>query len=459
MKFYNRLRYLLILIDSIAVASGWIFSYWLRVEFTTVFEKPLNTFSIYLKVLPIVVLLWIVGNASFGLYKKIRGLTRIEEFMSILKADFMGLLILMALGFLFKEYDFGRSVVLISGVANLILLMLGRRIFRKIESSFVKSGKGKSNVLIVGAGTVGIRTLQKISDQPEMGYNVVGYLDDNDEKQGVTIGKVKVLGKLKDLRKIVEEKKIDEVIFAIPGLPHKLLMDYLMEIDRFNITIRVVSDLFGVLAHETNIDLIEDFPIFDLKSVSDDTVYNFLKRIFDLSVAIPVLILSLPFWLLIILVIKIDSKGPVFFVQERVGKNGKIFNMYKFRTMYTETPKYAKAPSDKDDPRITKVGKFLRRTSLDELPQLLNVIIGNMSIVGPRPEMPFIVEQYEEWQRKRLDVLPGITGLWQILGRKDLPLHENLEYDFYYIKNRSFWLDVTILLKTVPTLLKKKGAY
>ena len=142
MKFYNRLRYLLILIDSISVAAGWLLSYWVRVEFTSLFGKPLNTFSIYLKVLPIVVLLWIIGNASFGLYKKIRGLTRLEEFMSILKADFMGLLLLMALGFLFKEYDFGRSVVLLSGIANLIFLMFGRWFFRKIEEMFIKKGKG-----------------------------------------------------------------------------------------------------------------------------------------------------------------------------------------------------------------------------------------------------------------------------------------------------------------------------
>lgn len=459
MKFYNRLRYLLILIDSISVAAGWLLSYWVRVEFTSLFGKPLNTFSIYLKVLPIVVLLWIIGNASFGLYKKIRGLTRLEEFMSILKADFMGLLLLMALGFLFKEYDFGRSVVLLSGIANLIFLMFGRWFFRKIEEMFIKKGKGKINVLIIGAGTMGIRTLQKISDQPEIGYSVIGYLDDDEEKLGMTIGKAQVVGKLSELRKIVQEKDVNEVIFAIPGLPHKQLMDYLMELDGLNVTIRVVSDLFGVIAHDTNIDLIEDFPIFDLKSASDDTIYPFMKRVFDLLVAVPAFILTLPIWLLIVVIIKIDSKGPVFFIQERVGKNGKIFNMYKFRTMYVETPKYAKAPADKDDPRITKVGGFLRRSSLDELPQLINVLIGNMSIVGPRPEMPFIVEQYEEWQRKRLEVLPGITGLWQILGRKDLPLHENLEYDFYYIKNRSFWLDITILLKTVPTLLKKKGAY
>ncbi len=459
MKNYRKLKTVLVLIDSVAVALGWVSSYFIRLWLSDIFGKPINPFRVYLDVLPLVVILWVTGNASFGLYQRIRSKTGFEDLTKILKADFMGLLILMAMGFLFKEYDFGRSVVLLTGITNFIFLSAGRWLFRKYEKHLIKKGIGVTRALIIGAGTTGIRALQKITDDPEMGYEVVGFLDDDPLKQGKKIGKTPVLGPLSALRETVIKNKVDEIIFAIPGLPHKRILSMIMEVDDLDLTIRVVSDLFGVLAHETNIDLIEDFPIFDLKGGRAGPLYDIAKRIFDLVLATAGLIITLPLWVIIAIAIKLDSPGPVLFKQERVGKNGKIFIMYKFRTMYKDTPKFSYAPSDKNDPRITRVGRFLRTTSLDELPQLINVIKGEMSLVGPRPEMPFIVEQYEDWQRKRLEVLPGITGLWQILGRKDLPLHENLEYDFYYIKNRSFWLDLSILLKTIPILIKRKGAY
>ncbi|HNM45706.1 MAG TPA: sugar transferase, partial [Candidatus Sumerlaeota bacterium] len=151
--------------------------------------------------------------------------------------------------------------------------------------------------------------------------------------------------------------------------------------------------------------------------------------------------------------------GPVFFAQDRVGRNGRRFRIWKYRTMLTSAPTYAVAPTEEMDPRITRFGRWLRKTSLDELSQLLNVLRGDMSIVGPRPEMPFIVDQYEPWQRRRLDVKPGLTGLWQVIGRKNLPLHLNMQYDLYYIKNQSILLDIEILLRTIPAVLKGKGAF
>jgi len=183
------------------------------------------------------------------------------------------------------------------------------------------------------------------------------------------------------------------------------------------------------------------------------------KRVLDLVLALSLGLLSLPLVVLASLLIRLGSKGSVVFRQTRVGKDGEQFEMFKFRTMYQKSIPFEPAPRDDKDPRITRVGKWLRRTSLDELPQIINVIKGDMSFVGPRPEMPFIVERYEGWQMQRLRVKPGITGLWQIMGRKDLPLDENLEYDFYYIRNQSILLDITILLRTIPTVLMGKGAY
>jgi lipopolysaccharide/colanic/teichoic acid biosynthesis glycosyltransferase len=181
---------------------------------------------------------------------------------------------------------------------------------------------------------------------------------------------------------------------------------------------------------------------------SQRRVYELIKRIGDMLGSLLLMIFGAPFFLLLTILIKLDSKGPAFFRQERVGQHGRLFQMYKFRTMYTNAPQYEYSPSVSSDPRITRFGRFLRRTSLDELPQLLNVLQGTMSLVGPRPEMPFIVKQYKPRHRQRLEVKPGLTGLWQLSGDRAFLIHENLEYDLYYIQHRNFFMDLAILLHT-----------
>ena len=221
----------------------------------------------------------------------------------------------------------------------------------------------------------------------------------------------------------------------------------------------IVTDMFGVIADQAGPSDVNGLPIKVLRSTGLSKAQQVGKRCMDLSLAGFIGILTLPFIPVISILIRISSPGPAIFRQRRIGKDGESFIMYKFRTMHAEVDEYAEAPIEPNDPRILSVGRWLRRTSLDELPQLWNVIRGEMSMVGPRPEMPFIVEHYEAWQRQRLTVKPGITGLWQILGRKDLPLHANLEYDFYYIQNQSLLFDLTILLKTIPVVIFGKGAY
>jgi lipopolysaccharide/colanic/teichoic acid biosynthesis glycosyltransferase len=187
--------------------------------------------------------------------------------------------------------------------------------------------------------------------------------------------------------------------------------------------------------------------------------YAPLKRGFDVVGALAGIALTAPIMAWCALRTRQSSRGPAFLVQERTGQHGRTFRMYKFRTMHADVDRYAVAPRDAQDDRITPYGRWLRVTSIDELPQLWNVLVGDMSLVGPRPEMPFIAATYDEWQRRRLSVKPGITGLWQILGRKDLPMHENLQYDFYYIRNRSLSLDLSILLRTIGAVLSRRGAF
>ena len=206
---------------------------------------------------------------------------------------------------------------------------------------------------------------------------------------------------------------------------------------------------------KANLSLIEN----NNQRYSAGLIYLFAKRLIDIVLAVLGLIITLPFFPIISYLIKKDSSGKAIITQDRIEKRGKHFTFYKFRTMYKNAELYAPAPRDGYDDRVTKIGKTLRRYSIDELPQLWNVLKGEMSIVGPRPEMPFIVTKYAEWQKVRLEVKPGITGLWQILGRKDLPLEENLEYDLYYVLNQSLFLDFAIILKTLPHLFLKDGAY
>lgn len=202
------------------------------------------------------------------------------------------------------------------------------------------------------------------------------------------------------------------------------------------------------------------FPESGKNSPANHTpLYGLFKRALDIVGSMIALALFLPFWILIIILIRLDSKGPAIFSHERAGLNGKKFRLYKFRTMHADVGAQEYAPATADDKRVTRIGKFLRHTSLDEVPQFWNVLIGSMSLVGPRPEMTFIVEKYNELQKKRLLVKPGLTGLWQIYGRKDIPLHENAEYDYWYILHRSLGLDLLILLKTITVVVTGKGAY
>lgn len=193
--------------------------------------------------------------------------------------------------------------------------------------------------------------------------------------------------------------------------------------------------------------------------IKDGVFFKLFKNIIDPSLVFIFIIVFLPLWLLIAVLIKLDSAGPVIFSHERVGKNGKKFLLYKFRTMHAGVEPQAESPHQSDDKRITRFGRWLRKTGLDEAPQFLNVLKGEMSMVGPRPEMPFIVETYRDWEKVRLKVEPGITGLWQVLRRKDVPLKDNLEYDFYYLQHRSVILELVILFKTVIIIIRGKGAY
>ncbi|KKP39875.1 MAG: hypothetical protein UR28_C0004G0007 [Candidatus Peregrinibacteria bacterium GW2011_GWF2_33_10] len=448
---------ILILSDALWYFLSFILAYFIRAEIGIKFYglTYLQPFDIYFKVIPFVLILIVIVFYFYGLYEKQNRVTALNEITLIIKATTFCLLLIMSASFL-RKYDYSRILILLFWVLSIFFMNLGRFFLRKIQRYLYKKGYAVKNVLIVGAGKIGKQIANSLEHYSDFGYKIIGFIDD---KTKIKNDKYQFFGGLKQLMDIVKRKHIQYVYIADPSISHENILNMMHECENLNVRFKIVSNLFEIVAGGIDINEIEGIPTIDLSKNHERPIYDFFKRFVDLFLSIFGIIISTPFWLLITILIKLETKGHAIFIQERVGKNGKFFKMYKFRTMYKNTDENTYAPKNPNDKRITKVGKFLRKTSLDELPQLINVIKGDMSLVGPRPEMCFIVAKYKEWQKKRLDVKPGITGLWQVLGRKDLPLHENLEYDFYYIKNRSMLLDIVILLKTVSAVIFQRGAY
>jgi exopolysaccharide biosynthesis polyprenyl glycosylphosphotransferase len=256
------------------------------------------------------------------------------------------------------------------------------------------------------------------------------------------------VGTREDIESLKQVYDFDEVYVAISNVSNDKLIEILDYLKAINVKASFVPNLYKVFMHKVRIDKVGEIPV--VKEEEDiEPLYLRFKRYLDLILAVTALILLWPVFLIIALAIKLDSKGPAFFIHNRVGKGGRIFSLYKFRTMYKHADPYTVNPTDQNDSRITRVGRFLRKTSLDEMPQILNVLKREMSFVGPRPEMPFIVEQYDDIHKERLKVIPGITGLWQLSGDRKKAIHENMDYDLYYKRHASFFLDVAILIETL----------
>ncbi len=445
--------------DCVLVALGWLGAYWVRRGLDDALLRPINPFEWYVSALPVVVFPWVLSCWLFGIYQSARMKTLVDELQQLFRGVALGLLVVSSISFFFKELELGRLVVLFAAGLNLVSQGVSRVVFHRIERAMQRSGAHDVPALIVGTGVAGIRLLQKIQDHPEIGYRVVGFLDESGDGVGKDVASRPVLGGVDDLRRVAVQHGVREVFVALPSLGHGRMLAMVLDCEDLRITFRVVTNLFEVLTASTQLDLVDDLPLVRLGREDARPFYAPLKRAFDLTGALVALVLTAPLLLWTALRIKLDSPGPVLFRHTRVGRDGAPFEMYKFRTMQAGTPPQAVAPRDVSDPRVTRYGHWLRATSIDELPQLINVLRGEMSLVGPRPEMPFIVETYDDWQARRLAVEPGITGLWQILGRKDLPMHENLQYDFYYIRNRSLGLDASILLRTFGAVLSRRGAY
>ena len=341
--------------------------------------------------------------------------------------------------------------ILYSVISLIIFILISRKLFHRIIYNLHKKGYLLSNVIIYGAGEVGSQLNEQLKRFPQIGFKIIGFIDDS---KAETSNYLNIMGKFSDLEKIIDEFCISLVIIAIPSAPQKRIDSVIKVCRKKRIKYKFVPNLFKFDLQLINIDQIGNIPLFYPKEPKYNPFESILKIIFDYIFSFLFLLIISPLWLIISILIKKDSKGPVMFKQKRVGINGKLFTIYKFRTMHTNSSKYDYCPNGKEDSRITKLGRFLRKTSLDEIPQFLNVLKGDMSVVGPRPEMPFIVDQYEDIHRERLKVNPGITGFWQISKYRSQLIHKNIELDLYYIYNQGFILDLVIIIKTLFLAMK-----
>lgn len=442
---------LLVLTDLVWGGAAFLLSYYIRNDLMGPAIQPLSE---YLKAMPVVALILVITFYSFGLYERSRRTTRISEMYNLFRAITLVWLLVMAASFLYK-YDYSRILVVLFYGLGMVFMIAGRHLLRTIFQWLHKKGIGVTRVLIIGAGKPGKQVAEKLKKYDEFGYRIIGFLDDHAKRKGIA----NLLGKTKDLLKHITTHRIQEVYVVDPSISHERILEMIHACDKTKVKFKVISGLFEIVTGDIDLNELEGLPSLNLRKNKTGFIYRIVKRIMDILLSLIGLVLFLPFWVLVAIIIRLESKGPIVFAQKRVGKEGETFVLYKFRTMHADVDPQASAPKNQKDKRITRVGRLLRKTSIDEIPQFWNVLKGEMSLVGPRPEMPFIAKTYTEWQKRRLDVKPGITGLWQILGRKDLPLHENIEYDFYYIKNQSLLLDLVILIKTITAVLRSKGAY
>ena len=427
---------------------------------------PLNSFT-SLEVGIVVGLIAIF--AIRGLYTIRRTGTWFRQAWTITSSATMGLAFLITYYFVFEPPSNSRLLVPFVWAMAIVVLCLGRLIISAVMGILYRIGLGETRLLVVGSGRLGKMIMQHIAANPNLGYSLIGFLHDMDAPPS-DFGRFKMLGTLEDLSLVIRSMQVDEVIIALPAHMHQQCIRTVRLCERLGASFKLVPDLYELRLSRIDMEAVEGIPLIGIKGVSLNSLQRAITRIVDILVAILLMIIGSPLWLCMALAIRLTSAGGVIYRSTRIGLNGKPFQVYKFRSMYQDSDRLkaalltyneAQGPLFKirDDPRITPIGRFLRRTSFDEVPQLINVIRGEMSLVGPRPSLPNEVAQYEEWEKERLAIKPGMTGLWQVRGRSDISFDEGVLMDLYYIENWSLRLYFQILFRTIPVVLLGRGAY
>lgn len=411
-------------------------------------------------------IVWVGIMIFFSVYDGHKNLRVVDEFTNLTLSSILAGITLA--GFLYFTYrDTSRALYILFVFITYIIFLLWRILARIFYLGRNNSMDHTQRILILGAGPVGLEIRNRINEHAHLNINFTGFLDDNQQKKK---NNPEILGSLDDTRALIKSGRITDVVIALPSRAYQRINQLVQELQDLPVKVWVVPDYFQFALHHAKVEDFLNIPMLDLRAPALSENQRMIKRIFDLVFGILMTLFALPLMGLISLLILSNDGLPILFKQKRVGENGRLFTMYKFRTMVKNAEQIrlqAEQPDEngnivhkfQNDPRVTRLGSILRRLSFDELPQLFNVLRGAMSLVGPRPELPYLVEKYQPWQRKRFAIPQGMTGWWQIHGRSDKPMHLHTEDDLYYVQNYSIWLDIQILVRTVWIVIRGKGAY
>ena len=451
-RFERVLTWVEVILDIITAAGAVLIAYFINSSWLTVPHRTLPQVAVIAAAFGVFCALMLDRD---GAYRSGNSLLRVRETERVLRFCAQSYVVALAL-IRFGEWPLSFRALSLAAILVCTALLGQKHLVYTIVRQMHARGLGLQRVVIIGAGYTGRRVYSALARSPKLGLKPIAVFDENPVLAGTRVyessynreGWLPVnLASFRD----VDLRPFSEcmMVVAIPSLPREKFVHLLNSASAANMKFAFVPN------HHVPTDLWTEHADIDgllLESFARPprrALYEVSKRLFDIVVSLAILLMAIPVWLTIVAFIRIESEGRALFKQKRVGKDGHLFDCYKFRSMYRTTPAYGMSPKNSTDPRITRVGRFLRRTSLDEMPQLLNVLRGDMSLVGPRPEMPFLVDRYLLLHRNRLQVKPGITGLWQISADRGSHIHENTEYDLYYIQNRSFFVDLAIVLHTI----------
>lgn len=465
LKRYNRIiGGIFRIVDVTVIAAAWLFSFFLRF-YIPVFEvtKGFPSFETYASLTPFIMILWSFVFSSMKVYQSQRMLRRTHEAHLLIKAHFVALLIFIALTYLFSEYKYSRGVLIYFGLLGGIFLVVFRVNLRNFLRNVRSKGYNLRHILIVGEGEPLSTVVKRIDKFPELGLRIVGSIVHPDSQAQDVSGK-KVLGRYSDLADLIRKYSVDQILIALPKGQYGELDQMLAQLKDETVDIQLIPDIHEYVTLGCEIEDFDGLPIVNLNDSPLDGWGAIAKRATDVLISLILLLFFSPIFLVIAIAIKLTSRGPIFYSQERMGLDGRTFNMHKFRSMRTDAESQTGAVwAQANDPRKTKLGAFLRATSLDELPQLWNVLRGEMSLVGPRPERPVFVDQFRKEipnYMLRHKVKSGLTGWAQINGwRGNTSLDRRIECDIYYIRNWSYSLDLKILFVTLWKGFINKNAY
>jgi len=462
-----------IFVDIVLINIGFVLAYWVRYSLEwplPVAPENYRPLSSYLPMAATLTAILIVGYILQKAYTHTPGRTWLDEVLALLNGTTTGTLLMIVIAYVIPVLSYSRTLFPLVALTVLVILGLSRIAKSIALNQLRKRGIAVRHVLVVGAGEVGRTVMRSIVAHPELGYRINGFVDDDTTKGNTDLGRMKALGGIDNIPDVIQDQHIEVVIITLPWMYHRKILRVVRQCERHNVQAFIVPDLLQTTISRVGIEHVAEIPVISVRDEPLSRKGRLLKRIMDIAGALIGLTLGAPIMAIAAIAIKLDSPGPVIFAQTRLTERERPFTCFKFRTMHQDAEERKEALIERsdgdrrlfkmrDDPRVTRVGRILRRFSIDEMPQFYNVLRGDMSLVGPRPPVPSEVELYLEWHRHKLDVPAGITGMWQVSGRSDLSFDEGALLDIWYVENWSLVLDFKIMLQTIGVILFGKGAY